>query len=69
MLSEYSVKPLHYKIDLNNIQFGGDFSYTGTAIIDLAISEPTHTIVLNAHQLKLRSATIFGMQFSIFETL
>ncbi|KAF2746776.1 aminopeptidase-like protein [Sporormia fimetaria CBS 119925] len=53
-------KPSHYVVSLHDIEFGGNFSYQGTATItvNLQKNDGFNDLVLNAYQLKLHSAEL-----------
>jgi aminopeptidase N len=51
------VRPSHYALSLRGLDFA-DWTYKGSVAIKARIQRPTREIVLNAHQLKLRSATL-----------
>ncbi|EMC96716.1 hypothetical protein BAUCODRAFT_34107 [Baudoinia panamericana UAMH 10762] len=53
-----SVKPSNYAISLFDLQPGEPWTYQGSLTIDLEIKEPTKSIVLNAHELKVHSVEI-----------
>ena len=53
-----SVKPVNYDISLYDLELGGSFSYHGTVKIHLRVQKPTKNIVINALQLKIKSAKI-----------
>lgn len=52
------MKPNHYDLSLYDLELGGAFTFQGTVKISLNITSPTKEILLNAHQLKLNSASI-----------
>lgn len=51
---------MNYNISLYDLELGGGFSYQGTVKIDLQVKDATRKIVLNAHQLKVHDAEVFG---------
>ena len=53
-------KPSHYDLSLYDLEFGGKFGYHGTVKINTKITKDDgfSTLVLNAHQLKLKSAEL-----------
>ena len=53
-----SVKPTHYDLSLYDLELGGKFSYQGTIHIQLDVKSSSKEIVLNAHQLQLKTAEI-----------
>ncbi|KAL9104446.1 MAG: hypothetical protein Q9163_000598 [Psora crenata] len=58
------IKPFHYDLSIGALELGGDFSYQGRVKIDVGVKSSTSTVVLNAHQLQLKSATISGQNAS-----
>lgn len=55
-----SIKPIHYDIQLFDLELGGTFSFHGRVSIDLDVKTTIHEITLNAHQLEISSAAIDG---------
>ncbi|KAG8526285.1 uncharacterized protein KY384_000278 [Bacidia gigantensis] len=58
------LKPLHYKLDIYDLELGGEFSFAGTVRIDIGVKSPTKSIIINAHKLKLRTAQVSGQKAS-----
>jgi aminopeptidase N len=58
VLTISSVKPINYDLSLYDIEFLGEWSYQGAVKIELEIKSPAKKIVLNAHQLSIRSAAL-----------
>ena len=54
------MKPSHYELSLYDLELGGAFTFQGTVKITINITSPVQEILLNAHQLKLNSASIAG---------
>jgi aminopeptidase N len=52
------VKPINYAISIFDIEMGGAFSYQGTVRIEIDIRKSVKDIVLNAHELKIKSAKV-----------
>ncbi|KAL8819431.1 MAG: hypothetical protein Q9191_007739 [Dirinaria sp. TL-2023a] len=52
------IKPSHYDLSLYNLELGGAFTFQGTVKITIVITSPTKEILLNAHQLKVTSASV-----------
>ncbi|KAK3169927.1 hypothetical protein OEA41_009311 [Lepraria neglecta] len=55
-----TVKPVHYAIELFDLELGGAFSYQGTVKIEVNIKKAVEEITLNTHQLDVSSAEIVG---------
>ena len=55
-----TVKPVHYAIELFDLELGGAFSYQGTVKIEVNIKKAVEEIALNTHQLDVSSAEIVG---------
>ncbi len=53
-------KPINYDLSLYDLELGGAFTFQGNLKITLKITEPIKEILLNAHQLKVNSASISG---------
>ena len=52
------IKPRRYDLSLYDLELGGAFTFQGTVRINVAITRPTKEILLNAHQLKVNSASV-----------
>jgi aminopeptidase N len=52
-----NLRPSHYSLSLRDLNFK-DWSYQGTVTIDAKVTKSTREIVLNSHELVLRSATL-----------
>ncbi|KAL2041709.1 hypothetical protein N7G274_005493 [Stereocaulon virgatum] len=51
-----TVKPVHYAIELFDLELGGAFAYQGTVRIEININKAVEEITLNTHQLNVSSA-------------
>ena len=56
------VKPINYAISIFDIELGGGYSYHGTVKIEIDIKQSTDEIVLNTHELKIKSASVQSAQ-------
>lgn len=54
------MKPIDYDLSLYDLELGGAFTFQGVLKITLNIKKPIKEILLNAHQLKVNSASISG---------
>lgn len=59
-----NVKPVHYSLNLHDVELGGTWSYHGTVQISVRVKSATNTIVVNTHELELKTAAIVGIQAS-----
>lgn len=56
---KYRIKPSRYSISIHDIEFGGNFKYQGVVNININVQKDSwKDIVLNAHQLKVHSASL-----------
>lgn len=62
LMLSYSVKPTNYAISIHDVELGGAFSYQGTVKIDVDIKTSTDEIVLNSHELKIKTARVHVAQ-------
>jgi aminopeptidase N len=53
-----TVKPIHYTLELFDLELGGAFTYQGTVRIQVNINKAVEEITLNTHQLNVSSAGI-----------
>ena len=53
-----SIKPIHYAIELFDIELGGSFGFQGLVNAEIDIKSPVASLTLNAHQLKVCSAAV-----------
>lgn len=58
LIQSHRVKPKHYEILISNPEFGGEWSYTGTVIVEVAITEPVKKITLNSKNITVVGASI-----------
>ncbi|KAK4580351.1 hypothetical protein LTR86_000554 [Recurvomyces mirabilis] len=54
------VKPVHYAISLFDLQFGGDWKYSGKVDIDLEVKNSTKSITLNTLNVEVHSAEVLS---------
>ncbi|RFU34898.1 hypothetical protein B7463_g1494, partial [Scytalidium lignicola] len=53
-----TIKPTHYDIFIHNIKYIGEWSFSGTVVINVLVQSATNQVVLNARDLTLDSAQI-----------
>lgn len=53
-----NIKPINYDLSIYDLELGGSFTYQGTVSILAKILRSTNEIVLNSHQLIIRSAEV-----------
>ena len=58
------MKPVHYTIEIKNLELGGAFSYEGKVDIDLDVKEASKSITVNAHEIKVENVTAGGIGVS-----
>ncbi|KAH8593339.1 peptidase family M1-domain-containing protein [Bisporella sp. PMI_857] len=53
-----NIKPIHYDLSIYDIELGGNFGYSGTVSIRSNIVKTTKEVVVNTHQITIKSAEV-----------